>query len=504
MRSLLLAACALLAVARAHVGDLSLAAGRALPFAVEPHPLRLSSLFSRQESANADASPFPTGAWWTNLVLAQGDAPVVALPYALRVVDHKAHVSFPFRVVTPSVIQSGFIAQLVLSAAEAPASHQVVAFDSFGVHVRFASDSQELFTLLLVRGSPYLTMEFAGARPVLESSDGLSLVRLKKLDALVFMDGSDVEFAVFSVQVSNGQAWYAFASDPELELELVDGRVQATRAFTGALRVALSLEATTMPYLLESASVYPTGALVNYSVAANDEASLDFRWKTKTFAAYSPDTDSSKRRNAQLLMLALPHHIDTMEIQTPSQDKKLANKVVNTFRYSSIRGLMKGVLGSVWYMREQLLPVEWHFKDQGLFSDEYSVKEIGASSTVDAERRKRLAMRAEAEKKIIASLQQDISTYPILMGDDSYNFGKQIARETRLLLLAEKFGQQDVVDHQLKKIKDGILPWLDGTNPDKFVYDETYGGLVTSFGLHNQEADYGNGYYNDHHVRTAL
>ena len=41
--------------------------------------------------------------------------------------------------------------------------------------------------------------------------------------------------------------------------------------------------------------------------------------------------------------------------------------------------------------------------------------------------------------------------------------------------------------------------WLEARNGDPLVYDATYGGLVTEKGLYDHDADFGNGYYNDHH-----
>ena len=41
--------------------------------------------------------------------------------------------------------------------------------------------------------------------------------------------------------------------------------------------------------------------------------------------------------------------------------------------------------------------------------------------------------------------------------------------------------------------------WLEARNGDPLIYDATYGGLVTEKGLYDHDADFGNGYYNDHH-----
>ena len=49
-------------------------------------------------------------------------------------------------------------------------------------------------------------------------------------------------------------------------------------------------------------------------------------------------------------------------------------------------------------------------------------------------------------------------------------------------------------------LQNALTPWLEGTNPDAFLYDTTYGGIVTTDGIASSGADYGNGWYNDHHL----
>ena len=44
-----------------------------------------------------------------------------------------------------------------------------------------------------------------------------------------------------------------------------------------------------------------------------------------------------------------------------------------------------------------------------------------------------------------------------------------------------------------------MTPWLQGLNPDALLYDKTYGGVVTTNGLADPLADYGSGWYSDHH-----
>ncbi|KAG6959362.1 hypothetical protein JG687_00008832 [Phytophthora cactorum] len=490
-----------------------------LPFPVAAHPLQLpTSLFAASEHLPLDAHvantssdgrpklladvPFPTGAWWTNLVLAEGRSAVVSMPYVHKILDEKLHVSFPFRVVSPRVIEEGFIAQMVVSSqartqtSTLPLSHHVVNFDAFSTTVRFSRGQAEEFRVYLVRGSPYITMEYTRSRPVLEAKDGLQINRFKKLEGLTLMNGDDIPFATFAAELNNGQTWYMYASDKQLTLKLNDnGRVTSDEEFTGVLRVALCHDAKVIPYLLESASVYAVGGDVAHSVDAqdSDKALLEFQWMTKSFSTFHGKADEvTDEENNKLLMLALPHHMDVMQVQDDTKPlKKGKNKVLSDLRYTSIRGLMEGVFGAVWYMKESLPAVEWNYADDGLFSDDFS------DSSDD--KQLLLGMRAKVTEAILKELPIDADKYPPPMSPDSYNFGKQVSRDARLLLIADKFKQEELKQKLLTKVEMDIVDWLEGTNVDHFVYDQTFGGLITNDGWHDEQADYGNGYYNDHH-----
>jgi len=44
-----------------------------------------------------------------------------------------------------------------------------------------------------------------------------------------------------------------------------------------------------------------------------------------------------------------------------------------------------------------------------------------------------------------------------------------------------------------------LIPWFTGNTSDYLCYDQSWGGIVSSKGLNDSAADFGNGYYNDHH-----
>ena len=45
-------------------------------------------------------------------------------------------------------------------------------------------------------------------------------------------------------------------------------------------------------------------------------------------------------------------------------------------------------------------------------------------------------------------------------------------------------------------LQDALRSWLQGLNEDAIVYDGSWGGLVSSDGIADKAADFGNGWYN--------
>lgn len=92
---------------------------------------------------------------------------------------------------------------------------------------------------------------------------------------------------------------------------------------------------------------------------------------------------------------------------------------------------------------------------------------------------------------------------------DPYGYGKQIQRIARILLISkEVMAHQSasntelgpLFEHGLKVLEESISKWL-SKDSSPLVYDTTFGGIVSKAGLADQAADFGNGYYNDHHFQ---
>ncbi|DAZ92504.1 TPA: hypothetical protein N0F65_012734, partial [Lagenidium giganteum] len=450
------------------------------PFSVVQNSLQIaSSLLAPNANANANATidgAFPTGAFWTNLVLDDGTAPVATFPYTVKVDAHALHVAYPFRVVMPHVVQNGFVSEMVMSMATPATQHHVTQFDALSVHVRFFGSEDAArggeFTALLVRGAPYVTAQYTNAVPTVGPREGITISKFKREVNQVLLDGNDVDFAIYSVQLSNNKLWFVYVSDKDIELKLQDGQLVATTEFTGVLRVAHCPDGFAAPFLHDGAAIYPIGGDVKMEAVSEyknkDTAVLEFHWKTRSLTA-------TKVAGERLLMLALPHHADA-----------LRSSVRDDIIFTSIRGIMKGVYGCVWSMEEELHDVEWDYADDGLFAP---------NSDADP---KRQTMRQRAVELIVNKVSEDTKLYPQLP-PDSYNFGKLIGREARLLLTALRFGQNDTAAAVQTKMERELERWLAGSNPNALRFDERFGGVLTTDGFNNPQADFGNGRYNDHH-----
>ncbi|KAJ0389528.1 hypothetical protein P43SY_011564 [Pythium insidiosum] len=166
-------------------------------------------------------------------------------------------------------------------------------------------------------------------------------------------------------------------------------RVEASKPYTGVLRVALAPTPDAFPFLIDSAPVFPVGGDVKYRVddGNKDVATVEFHWKTRRFDGTAADKP--------LLMLALPHHVDSLAKGTT---------ILSDVLYTSIRGMMTGVAGNVWTMKEDLPAVEWNYADEGLFAADQASSETAT----------------DARNRIIASLREDVAAYPTLSPDSTW------------------------------------------------------------------------------------
>ena len=105
-----------------------------VPFAHVTHPLQPTALWG------AVRRPYPTGAWWTNLVLGQGDNNVGMLPYAIKATEaNGVEVSYShFRHMGTDLVQADlWAADMSLSSVENVTARYVESYDPLSVGLVF-------------------------------------------------------------------------------------------------------------------------------------------------------------------------------------------------------------------------------------------------------------------------------------------------------------------------------------------------------------------------------
>jgi hypothetical protein len=130
------------------------------------------SLIAPPETPHAFVFPFPTGAFWTNLIVKSPEGamsyPVAVYPYAYRWSSSSLHLSYPagHRVVDKHTIQDTFAPDLKLTTVEEINKRHVTQFDPLSVTLRFVASSDSKWETALVHGSPYITMQYLTSTPV--------------------------------------------------------------------------------------------------------------------------------------------------------------------------------------------------------------------------------------------------------------------------------------------------------------------------------------------------
>ena len=288
----------------------------------------------------------------------------------------------------------------------------------------------------IVQGMPYVTLNYNGLTPVFETIH--AIISINGVN-----DDSPVTDTRFEVELNNGQTWIVYASS-DVTFTRSGGVMTASGAFTGSLRAAAVIDGVNVADLDDHSAAIPTGGTVSAS-SSGDSATLTFNWE--------------KTGSGDLFMMALPHHLDVLTVG-----------IVTTTHYNTIKGDMFGVIGDSWSLEEDLTTIDW-FAPQGI-----------DSSRLDA---------------IKEALNGDIDTE--VLANDPYFGGKQMARIARLAVIAEEAGESALAATYRDKVRPTLESWLEGTNSDPLVYDQTWGGICSFDGLVDGNADFGQGYYNDHH-----
>jgi endo-1,3(4)-beta-glucanase len=383
------------------------------------------------------APPLPTSTFWMNLTASAGDQIAAPFPYHVQALTGGLDVSKPESITatTTSAYESAN-PQIQLGAMGGFTGHTVTSWDPVSVTVTFAGSGGTMITPI-VYGSPYATAIYKGLTPQITAPIGLTSV-----------NGAATGTATgsrFVLQLAGGQTWILYASQSASVTWSSKG-ITFSGPYQGWVRVARSNAAIAPAILDQYAGAVPTGGQLRLSVPAGGTTGVvEISWQTMG--------------TGDLLMMALPHHMD-----------HLAKPNVVAASFTTIRGQMTGVVGTLWQLQYALSPV------------------MRAAPT---------AVDPTHMAAILTALDADKGFQP--GAADSYDFGKSVGKGAELLLIAEALGQTAAANQLRTAIEQVLGPWIMGKGAEALYYDTTWGGIVTAGGIDSQTNDYGNGVYNDHH-----
>ncbi|OQR87374.1 endo-1,3(4)-beta-glucanase [Achlya hypogyna] len=433
----------------------------------------------------------PSNAWWTNFLIADGhgehlgEGQVTLTPYTVIGLSSGLQVSYgdDRRVGDNAIIQEYFADDLVFSSNPAPNTRQVVWFDSLNVRLEFKRQGHAgTFTALLARGSPYMSVNYKGLVPKLSLGGSIGAITMCAGEAIgstaKTFTGTQFHFHT-RIERNLVQEWLVFfPTNVTLLVDAHTATVQAT-TFSGIVRAAIlpqgEAKASYKALVRQLSNTVPVATSIKVGTAG-DTGAVSFAWQTKLMAPNATGDND-------LLMLAFPHHVDafgdlananvTSVLDTrPDIAPAGALKVLGAMGHRTLKGNLTAVVGAAWTLVEPLTKV-------GFFSprpiDPRRVHDISAALDKDA------AYRPSAA--------------------DPYFFGKEVARQARLILIADQVHNLSVRDSLVAKVEGWLTRWLTLQNSDFFVYDTVWGGVCSNTGLKGvfYMTDFGNGWYNDHH-----
>lgn len=138
---------------------------RTIPYRTIVHPDPPTGLWGTV------AKPYPTGAFWTNLVVKNGDGPIGLYPYGIKTLETGIQISYGAsrRSVTRLAISDSFLCDLQISTAQQYLSRSIEGYDNISVTMGYRTATNGRYRAHLVKSSPFVTVVFDNATPIISS-----------------------------------------------------------------------------------------------------------------------------------------------------------------------------------------------------------------------------------------------------------------------------------------------------------------------------------------------
>lgn len=433
----------------AKYNSLALEQSLSIPYKQQYHPEAPSPLWG------VITKPFPSGAFFTNMVVENGDGPVAVIPYGVKTIESGIQVSYgpTRRFVSEKTMIDAFTCDLELSSSEAYQSRSITAWDNSSVTVEYKIAGGKMRSPF-VKGAPFVTVFYENATPVIRAD----VAAISNLEARFIKDSTSTQYII---TLGNYQKWLIYCSEPVLFIWKESSIVSTTKFPSLTIRVAF----------LPSQNVDSSyNTLMKYISCIPVGVKHEFLYPTPTTVQQSLTFDTVNE--GELLMFALPHHIDFLKVPDKNIDEiALINKGYYPVYY--IKGILSGLVGKKWVIEFPLTNVGWNYaSSNGLTTEQ--LDEIGTNLMLD-----------------VKSIKPTAQT--------PYTFGKQVGRMARLALIADELGIAEARQLAVSTMEESLIPWLSNQNSNPFVYDKTWGGIVVANSLLDKLDEFSSGWYADHH-----
>lgn len=434
--------------------------------------------------------PLQTNKFYSNLFLGNQRDPVYTFPYSVSWVDgtgvsgsHGMAVSHieerqrqfgppKFNVPASYYINPIGIQSMIISARELGQGTKLtldsITSSSIRAHLSSNMSSEPLISFPLIQGMAYITAEYNGAMPLVQTG-----VFFRNVTRATQKPKKDV--TRYSFVLEDGTTWRLYGyktKGDDLDLQVLNNGVAlSAKPFYGVIQVVK--EATTSDsgeeskFLDQGAGIFP----ITMKLSGNVNGAS---------GSYEFDYEKGGHPDGELLMFALPHHVQSFDKVTLGRQGKGVSLTTTT------KGRATLVQGTKWTMVEPSMPVKLGFEPYVATKGPVSKLSSSAKSTI----------KAAASKEIL----QDMIAATDL--DSMYWSGKALAKYAFMLyVINDMLGDTKLAQTGLGQLKVAFARFSDNKQKHPLVYESAWGGVVSSAAYATGQAleDYGNTYYNDHH-----
>ena len=371
--------------------------------------------------------------------------------------------------INPIAIQSIILSAVELGNSTVLTTDTLQAF-SANANLLPQIGSSSRITFPLVQGMGLVTGIYTNLQPAIQSS-----VFFRSVSTAAASGNGIFKYQII---LEDGKSWLLYAipsngQDPQLSL-VSNTLLRGVPSWSGYIQVAKNPAGPSGEYIYDSAAgVYPIGVTLTASTFGQT-GTYSFEWKKAGLTG---------RSVPQLLMFALPHHVESFAGPTPFAKTSLRLQ-------TTTKGIATGVVADSWTLLEGNLPV-----DMGFAPWNGSLPQ-GSRST------RNLAPAAINIINTVATseIRQDMDNQTNL--DSMYFSGKALSKFATLVYTVHDLcNEPDLARLGLGQLKIAFAKFA--TNQQKFplVYDTAWKGVVSSgtYVTGDASQDFGNTYYNDHH-----